>query len=382
MQCAAYNLTYDCDNLADTCLLKYGSNSCNEQYEACKNNRTTSCDIQTIVFKDWNPTFFQWTGDLFNSICKTSDVLCAAWHTVCQKSGNACEFIRDACKKKDIPDKVLECLWENNEGSPIKKQLEDVGSDSVVFCHGKSVRRALGADLDSIFSDIKKFMEDNPNEILNIAFGDYDGSNATFIANFIQNKLEYYFVNGTGYSLMLQEKNGWPKLKEMIEINQRIVIWFGDLYSELGSPINTRKDWIHSIDSYFIPSYTYTAGDLTAQQLNESFIGWSNNVTTVIDDDKKNYGYIRWQAIDATVGLGLIGLEDSLKNNTNPGNLCLKDLANKTNYEYLDYFFDIFKDKFDHIIRVTLDFYPQSNLFDVVDKLNQLNVQNNRTIEY
>ncbi|CAG8491623.1 7820_t:CDS:2 [Diversispora eburnea] len=295
---AAYNLTYDCDSLADACKLKYASNSCNEQYETCKNNRTASCDIQANVFKNWNPTFFQWTGDLFNSICKTSDILCVAWRTVCKGSGNACELLRDACKK-DFSNRVLECLWENNQGYPIKQQLEDVGNGSVVSCHGERLRRALGTNLDSIFLDIKKFMEDNPNEILNIAFGDYDGLNGTFVANYIQDKLEYYFVNGSGYSLMLQEKRGWPKLNKMIEINQRIVIWFGRLYYWLWLN-NTRKDWVHSINTHFTVSYTYTAGDLTAQQLNESFNGWSNNSQNVIADDLKNYGYIRWQTIDVT----------------------------------------------------------------------------------
>ncbi|CAG8493187.1 446_t:CDS:2 [Diversispora eburnea] len=321
---ASYNLTYDCDNLVDTCKLELGSNSCNEQYETCINNQTTSCDTQTSDFNDWIPTFSKWIGDLFNSICNASDVLCVAWRTVCESSGDACDLLGDACQE-GISDDLLECLWENNEGYPIKRQLEDgirfldldacqVGNESVVFCHGEGLTRALGTDLDSIFSDIKKFMEDNPNEILNIAFGD------------------------------------------------------------------TRKDWVYSIDSYFVVSYTYTAGDLTAEQLNASFTEWSNNASIVIADDLINYGYIRWQTIDITVGLNSTALEDAIINNDNPGKLCLKDLANKINYDLLDYIYDIFKDKFPYIIRVTLDYYNQSNLFDVVNKLNQLNVQKNITI--
>ncbi|RHZ48710.1 hypothetical protein Glove_543g74 [Diversispora epigaea] len=388
---AAYNLKYDCNILAESCFLKANSNSCNQQYETCKQNRTTSCDIQTNLFKNWNPNYLHWTSDLFNSICKTSDVLCAAWYTICQKARNSCELLRDVCEN-EVPDQVLKCLWENNDGYPIKRQLEDgirfldldtcqVGNESVVFCHGMGLSRALGADLDSIFLDIKEFMEDNPNEILNLGFGDYDGLDAPFVANFIQNKLEYHFVNGSGYSLMLQAKGGddgsfeWPTLREMIEINQRIIIWFGPLYGWLGPLNNTRKDWVHNIESHYVSSYTYTAGDLTAQQLNDSFTKWSDNSQNIIADDLKNFGHIRWQTIDNTVGLELPGLEKSLKHKQSPGMLCLKDLANKINYNLLDYFFDIFKDKFPYIFKVSLDFYPQSNLFEVVKKLNQLNVQ-------
>ncbi|CAG8546261.1 19289_t:CDS:1 [Racocetra fulgida] len=178
---------------------------------------------------------------------------------------------------------------------------------TVIFCHGQDLYRAAGLELDPVFTDIKNFMDQNPHEIITLEFGHVNDLSTTYniIAHSIQSRLEKYFTNSTtGHSQMLilpsassKNESEWPTLRQMIETDQRIVIWFVELYDALG---NDRKPWINQIDPYYVPSFSYTKDAFTAQQLNASFIQHCNNSTALQADDLKVYGYTRWQTIDNT----------------------------------------------------------------------------------
>jgi hypothetical protein len=107
-----------------------------------------------------------------------------------------------------------------------------------VFCHGQSPARALGGELDPTFKVILDFMNSNPNEVITMEFGDTDGD-PQILSNYIQSKLAQYFVNQTtGHSMMYSmsdPNNPWITLREMINNNTRIVVFFGRIYNVCGT---------------------------------------------------------------------------------------------------------------------------------------------------
>lgn len=142
-------------------------------------------------------------------------------------------------------------------------------------------------------------MNSNPNEVITIEFGDTDGD-PQILSNYIQSKLAQYFVNQTtGHSMMysMSDPNRpWITLREMINNNTRIVVFFGRIYNN----VQNRQPWIHYTYEWFTESYSYTSNDMTPEQLTNSFNGYCATSDAVIRNDTQLYGKVRWQTIDNT----------------------------------------------------------------------------------
>ncbi|CAG8580704.1 9775_t:CDS:2 [Ambispora leptoticha] len=378
----AYNLHFDCQNTVRNCL--DSTSICLKQHTDCLASYEVHCEASTDICKQRNPKLLHWMCDGFNAICKRSDAaICSAWLALCTDSSKVCNVWGEACEDT-VPDWVIECFWENHPGHDIPTQLRDgirlldldtcQVEDKVVLCHGMGLARALGDELDLVFKQIRNFMVANPNEVISLEFGDIDG-NATLMGDYIQKKLEQYFVNETGHSMLFSlslNNNTWPTLRQMIETDQRIIIWYSYLYDSTPN----RRPWIHNVWNWYTASYSYTADDMTAAQLNNSFTEYCDNANAkqTINHDMLTYGRVLWQTMDQTVGLVLPQVEDAIKNKTNPGYICLKQMAEAVNFDLLDYVANICYPAFPYVYRVRLDWYWRSNLFEVVKRFNEMNV--------
>jgi hypothetical protein len=174
-----------------------------------------------------------------------------------------------------------------------------VNNTRAVFCHGTGPTRALGSELDPIFQVILNFMNANPNEVISMEFGDTDGDPA-IISTYIQTKLEQYFVNATtGHSMMYIPTDPnvpWITLREMINRNTRIVVFYGRTYNN----VQNRRPWIHSGRYWITESYSYTPDDMKPDEITNSFIGHCSDNNTVIRNEIQTSGREKWQAIDCT----------------------------------------------------------------------------------
>ncbi|CAG8567673.1 5282_t:CDS:2, partial [Cetraspora pellucida] len=339
---ASYNLKFDCVTSAMSCLET--TTACEQEYYECRTNYKVHCEAQTSICKRWKPNYLHWMCTILDNTCKSTNAWCVVWLFGCMETSKICNAWANTCNSP-IPDRLITCLWENNAGYPVLRQLNDVrllnfemclknDNKTVIFCHGQGLYRAAGLELDPVFTDIKNFMDQNPHEIITLEFGHVNDLSTTYnvISHSIQSHLEKYFTNSTtGRPQMLtlpsassKNETEWPTLRQMIETDQRIVIWFEELYDALG---NDRKPWINHIDPYYVPSYSYTLDSFTAQQLNTSFTQYCNNSTALQANDMKLYGYTRWQTIDDTVGLVVSGVENAVHTHTLTDNVCLNDLA-------------------------------------------------------
>ncbi|CAJ0841856.1 10566_t:CDS:2, partial [Entrophospora sp. SA101] len=380
---AAYNLRFDCEQTIRRC--KDSTEICTRQYAQCLGNYKVQCDAQTSQCKQFNPNWINLLCDGFNNVCKTSNAICYAWNIVCKGSGNACNIWGDACNIK-IPDWVLTCFWENNPGYDLTRQLKDgirlfdldtclINGDNerVVLCHGMGLSRALGQELDTAFKAFRDFIDENPNEIITLEFGDIDG-NGGIISNYLQNKLAEYFIDSTTGHILMYTMNSdttWPTLREMIQNNQRIVIFFGTLYNQLTNKVN----WIQYTDDWFTDSYTYTSNATTYKELVTTFTNWCQNSVQVIQNDEIELHRPRWQTVDATIGLALPQINDDLLNKVKQNGVCIRSLARSVNFDVLDVIANECAPRFTYIYRVRIDYYWQSNLFEVVNRLNEMNLK-------
>ena len=158
--------------------------------------------------------------------------------------------------------------------------------------------RALGEELDPVFQIILDFMNANPNEVITMEFGDIDGD-AVIISNYIQSKLAQHFIDPTtGHSLMYASTSNapWITLREMINMNTRIVVFYGRIYNN----VQNRRPWIHSGRDWFTESFNYTSNDMKPDDISNSFIGYCSANETIIRNDIQTYGREKWQAIDDT----------------------------------------------------------------------------------
>ncbi len=216
-------------------------------------------------------------------------------------------YVMDIVKHVNLPMfyvrlKMLIFFFKKKKNDILGIRLFDFDTclvdNRAVGCHGMGLARALGSELDPIFESILNFMNENPNEVITIEFGDVDGD-AAIISEYIQSKLAQYFINGTGHSMMYVKKDPndpWPTLREMIRDNTRIVVFFGRIYNNL----KNREPWIQDTDFWFTASYNYTYNDMTSDQLVNSFTDWCNSAEEIIKDDEQLYGKVKWQTIDGT----------------------------------------------------------------------------------
>ncbi|CAG8530516.1 10574_t:CDS:2 [Funneliformis caledonium] len=378
---ASYDLRFDCNQTIRNCL--DSASTCSKQFAQCVATYGMQCDAQTNTCKQWNPLWLHWICGGFDKVCKSSNGLCAAWNAVCTESGKVCNLWGDACETH-VPSWAITCFWENNPGYPVSRQLRDgirlfdfdtclVNEERAVFCHGSDLTRALGSELDPIFQTILDFMNENPNEVITIEFGDTDGDPAKLGA-YIQTKLSQYFINETGHSMMFSKtdpETPWPTLREMIMNNTRLVVFFGRLYFNM----QERQPWIQNTGFWFTDSYTYTSNASNAQVLTKSFSDWCTASDVIILQDQNTFGKAKWQTIDGTIALILSEIKDDLKHGRHPGSLCLDELALSVNFNVLEYIATLCYPRFPYLFRVRIDHYWQSSLFTIVQKINERNIQ-------
>ncbi|KAI9592960.1 PLC-like phosphodiesterase [Syncephalis fuscata] len=134
---------------------------------------------------------------------------------------------------------MLGCFWENQSGHDIGTQLKNgirlldidtcVNKKSVVTCHGEGGVRGIGDPLDVHIKQVKDFIAQNPNEVIVIEYGDYDGDKAT-TANAIIANLKQHL---SGKMLERTDtKAPWPTLDEMTKQGKQVVVFFGRFSSD------------------------------------------------------------------------------------------------------------------------------------------------------
>ena len=182
--------------------------------------------------------------------------------------------------------------------------------------------------LSDIFNDIKTFLDNNPNEVVTIILECY------VTANDIEDE-----INQSGLSSYLYTHNnsiGWPTLQNMIDNNNRLVI-FSDV-DDAGSSQN----WYHYVWNYAVETH-YSVGTINdftcdfnrGNPSNDLFI--FNHFVT-----------------DANLGYGLYTESNDVNANPFFINRAL-DCQTQTN-------------KFPNF--VTVDYYELGDGLDVVDELN------------
>ena len=190
--------------------------------------------------------------------------------------------------------------------------------------------------LSDIFDDIKTFLDNHPNEIVTIILECY----------VTDNDIEDV-INQTGLSNYLYTHNeAWPTLQNMIDNDNRLVI-FSDVDDESSS-----QDWCHYVWDYAVETHysVNTINDFTCDfnrgdPLNDLFI-----LNHFVTNSIFRYGLYN----------------ESIDVNANPFfiNRAL-DCQNQTN-------------KFPNF--VTVDYYELGDGLDVVDKLNGITDNSEKTI--
>ncbi|KAG9290976.1 hypothetical protein G9A89_003431 [Geosiphon pyriformis] len=380
---AAYNLKFDCKQNLLNC--KEFTNDCDKKKQKCLASQKARCEAQIDACKQKIPKFLDFGCNIHQFGCSKIDrAFCDNNEAICRLSSAVCDVSKNACGNFPAPW-THNCLFNNNFGHNIATQLNDgirlfdldtclVDKHEAILCHGRTPYRALGDELDPVFKQIRDFLETNPNEIVTIEFKDTDGD-ISVSGTYIQSKLEQFFIIDPGHSMVwpkIGREFKWPTLREMIEENQRIVIFFGNsLYKKTPN----LKPWIQSSKDWFIESFTYSYNAGTLHELSKAFIQWSEKAQDLIKDDKQKFGRVRWQVLDDTIAAQKSDVENSMKKTEKPTTNCIDTFASEVNYDVLTEFSNLFYSKFKYIFRVRVDYYWKGNLFDIVKRLNQLNVE-------
>jgi hypothetical protein len=159
------------------------------------------------------------------------------------------------------------------------------------MCHGYGAQRAIGDTLDSVMTQIQQFMIANPNEVLAIEFNEYDGD-ATSMSQAQVQKILKYFTLPNGQSMMWSRSSlteRWPTLSQMINANQRIVVFMGGTYWPIPDP---KPGWANQKDAWKKDGFDYCSDDTKPSQLNQSYYSWCQN------GPPTDGSYILWQQID------------------------------------------------------------------------------------
>jgi hypothetical protein len=76
-----------------------------------------------------------------------------------------------------------------------------------------------------------------------------------------------------------------------------------------------------------------------------------------------------------SVSLVLPQIRQDLENHVKPNAVCLGSLARSVNFNVIDDIANECAPRFTYIYRVKVDYYWQSSLFEVVNRLNQMNLK-------
>jgi len=274
-----------------------------------------------------------------------------------------------------IPQKVLDCFWNNQPRHDLAVQLHDgirafdldtcqVGQRAVL-CHGSGKTRAIGAELDPVFAQVRDFLLANSREVVVLEFGDYDGDK-NLMVGYIIARLQVYFdsmLNVRGHGFL-----GWPTLGDMVEKGDRVVAFFdrGALSAYRGS----RPAWVRATQDYFLPSYWYAGGvgkgklteDVTAK-LEQHCDGGKS----LLQPDNV------WQCLDSEYSPDFEEVVRSILQRQKLG-LCLQEIAQDVGQNLVRQVAEYCRPRLYRLWRIRDDAYWVTPLFSAVKEMNQYNV--------
>ena len=230
-----------------------------------------------------------------------------------------------------LPNQNFNITSQLNDG--VRAFMLDVYSenDQLVLYHGVS---QLGSSLFSdVLNEFKTFIDDNPNEVITLILEDYSSiielSDALFTSGIIQDLYEH------------DEVIGWPTLQEMIDLDNRIVL-FSD--NEVQNP----PSWFHFLWEHAVETHFSNASiDEFSCDFNR---GNSQNDLFILNHFITNYELV----------LGNLELYNQQVQQIN------------SNPYFIDRVYDCEsqKNKFPNFI--TVDFYDVGDCLEVVNILNEL----------
>ena len=230
-----------------------------------------------------------------------------------------------------LPNQNFNITSQLNDG--VRAFMLDVYSedDQLVLYHGVS---ELGSSLFSdVLNEFKTFIDDNPNEVITLILEDYSSiielSDALFTSGIIQDLYEH------------DEVIGWPTLQEMIDLDNRIVL-FSD--NEVQNP----PSWFHFLWEHAVETHFSNASiDEFSCDFNR---GNSQNDLFILNHFITNYELV----------LGNLEIYNQQVEEIN------------SNPYFIDRVYDCEsqKNKFPNFI--TVDFYDVGDCLEVVNILNEL----------
>ncbi|KAF9095670.1 hypothetical protein BGX27_001224 [Mortierella sp. AM989] len=372
---AAYDLEYDCEISTQACL--ESKTVCTAQAENCSKGWETRCTKMSNTCLDRMPNWLHWLCGAFSSTCQATEQVCLGWEQICTSSMEVCTLWGSACLQV-IPDWAETCLWENQPNHPISQQLTDGirfldlgtcmvrNNTEVVMCHGYGAQRAIGVTLDSVMSQIAQFMIANPYEVLTVEFNQFDGD-STIMSRTLVQKILQYFTLPSGESMMWSRSGmdqPWPKLRDMILADKRIMIFMGNSYYPIPDP---KPEWAIQKDTWKLDGFSYTSDDTKPAQLNQSYHDWCAK------GPPNDGSLVKWQQMDINLAILESDIIDTLKKGKIP-ELCIGPLAVQTNSDLLVGMSNYCYDRWPYWFRIRVNDYWEGKLFQVVNHFNDRNV--------
>ncbi|MFT4968385.1 MAG: hypothetical protein ACI9O4_000113 [Chitinophagales bacterium] len=265
---------------------------------------------------------------------------CNGMNSLCSKKYNEVAYLtthnafNSAQDNFNLPNQNLNITSQLNDG--VRALMIDVYDDNgtTVVYHGFSF---LGsAPLVDFLTEIKTFLDNNPNEIVSIIFESHTTAEA-IEADIIQSNLFSYLYSHNGT---------WPSLQSMIYDGTRLVVFSEE---DDGSSMQT---WYHYIWDYTVET------DYSANSLNDLDCDYNRG-------DPANDLFLLNHFVTSLAGTGLEN--ESLSANSNPYFL------NRVQQCYQE------TGKFPNFIAV--DFYELGDAKSVVDQLNENTISSLRNID-
>ncbi|KAI8050425.1 PLC-like phosphodiesterase [Syncephalis plumigaleata] len=364
----AYNLRPDCANI-EQC--EGAKNFCVKSEQECVGGWTEKCESTSKECKTKLPPFLGGLCTAWGTVCKSPTKVCGAWKDTCKGSINLCtKGLPMMCK--DAPEWMRKCFWENQPDHDIDTQLKDgirafdidtcvIGDGSVITCHGMGPSRALGSPLDNHLAQVRDFLKANPDEVITLEYGDFDGD-ASKNAMAIKQKLEEYLPGK-----MLERNDAsapWPTLGEILAQGKQVVVFMGRQLPSF--PEGSRPAWANDRAAHYVGTWDYTNSAHDDKTVAAAMIDYANK-----NDGKSNL----WQCLDFEYSPDKNSVLDDLKKLQQPA-LCLQRLAKVMNPQ-LDAVSSAYSAKFQHIHRLRIDYYynNKEQLLRVVERLNARHIQ-------